>query len=66
MTAGAPATTLLSMTALRPRSATFLRPQVADVVHEPAITFGPETPIQLVARRMAEQHVCVVRADKGS
>ncbi|MEA2186404.1 MAG: hypothetical protein QOK16_1415 [Solirubrobacteraceae bacterium] len=54
------------MTALRSHSATWLRTQVADVIHEPVITFGPETPIQLVARTMAEQHGCVVHADRGS
>jgi len=66
MTAGAPAATLLSMTDLRSHSDTWLRTQVADVIHEPVIIFGPETPIQLVARTMAEQHGCVVHADRGS
>jgi hypothetical protein len=48
MTAGAPAATLPSMTAVRSNSATWLRTPVADVIHEPVITLSPRLRAALV------------------
>ncbi|MGH2941631.1 MAG: CBS domain-containing protein [Solirubrobacteraceae bacterium] len=39
---------------------TFAQARVADVMHGPVITCGPETPIQLVARTMADERVHAV------
>lgn len=39
---------------------TFAATRVADVMHGPVITCGPETPIQLVAQTMADEQVHAV------
>lgn len=49
---------LASMTTSAPSS--FAAGRVADVMHGPVITCGPETPIQLVAHLMADNHVHAV------
>jgi CBS domain-containing protein len=41
-------------------ASTFAQARVSDVMQAPVITCGPETPIQLVARMMADEHVHAV------
>jgi len=54
MPRAAPARTFGSMTT---SVSTFTEALVADVMHGPVITCSPETPIQLVAQTMADEHV---------
>jgi len=54
MPSAAPARTFGSMTT---PASTFTEALVADVMHGPVITCSPETPIQLVAQTMADEHV---------
>jgi CBS domain-containing protein/GNAT superfamily N-acetyltransferase len=47
-------------------ASTFAATRVADVMHGPVVTCGPQTPIQLVAQAMAEEQVhAVVVAGSG-
>jgi CBS domain-containing protein len=41
-------------------ASSFAQARVADVMHGPVITCGPETPIQLVAKTMADENVHAV------
>ena len=54
MVAGAAATTLGFMNT---SATSFAQVRVADVMHGPVVTCGPETPIQSVAQTMADEHV---------
>lgn len=47
---------------------TFAAARVADVMHGPVISCGPETPIQLVAQTMADErvHAVVVTGIEGT
>jgi CBS domain-containing protein len=56
MASTTPAPTLATMSTAPAFAAT----RVADVMHSPVITCGPQTPIHLVAQAMAEEHVHAV------